>query len=174
MSVELRIALTDATRAVFEDLRAAHPADFFYGYALSVSPGSARVVASANTEEGLRRTAERLAENGYGDVAALAGDGPGTVRWRTEDWEHRNAGRAYLDAASDLAARVAEEGDARAVTAAVVGALRDLDRESFFGWGPERDSVVTLVLTGDPADLLELARDVNPAAPFARLQAALG
>ena len=33
---------------------------------------------------------------------------------------------------------------------------------------------VALALTGDPADLLELARDVNPAAPFARLQAALG
>jgi len=36
------------------------------------------------------------------------------------------------------------------------------------------NTVVVPVVTGDPADVLELARDVNPAVPFARLQAALG
>jgi len=57
--------------------------------------------------------------------------------------------------------------------------------EPFYGFAPElspgsamvaasANTVVVPVVTGDPADVLELARDVNPAVPFARLQAALG
>jgi len=171
---ELRDVLTDAARSAFDELRASHPGETFYAFALGVSPGSSAVAASANTEEGLRRTAQRFADAGYGSADALASSEPGSLRWRTSDWEHQAVGEGHLRKVNALIAAGADARDQGEVVDALVGALRDLNREDFFGWGPERDAVVALVLTGDPADLLELARDVNPAVPFARLQAALG
>jgi hypothetical protein len=166
---ELRYLVADAARAAFEDLRAACPGETFYAFALEVGGGA--VSASANTEEGLRRTAQRFADAGYGSADALASNERGSLRWRTDDWEHRGADGAHFSDANALVAGGEDPGD---VVDELVGALRDLNREDFFGWGPERDAVVVLVLTVDPGDVLELARDVNPAVPFARLQAALG
>ena len=175
---ELRFLATDAARAAFGELRAAHPTETFYGFAFIVGTGPLHVSAAANTEEGLTRTAERFAQDGYGTVEALSADAPGSLRWRTVDWEHHDVGVPHF---GDVAAFVADTyGDADPdaivdeLSRELVGAVRDLNREDFFGWGPERDAVVVLIDTGDPADLLEHARDINPATPFARLQAALG
>lgn len=171
---ELRGLLTDGARATFGELREGHPDEACYGFALELSAGGATVVASANTEEGLLRTAARYAADGYGSVESLVSDAPASLRWRTADWEYRSVGAEHFVAANVLIAETVDPGDPHEVVDALVGACRDLNREDFFGWGPERDAVVVLVLTGDPADLLELARDVNPAVPFARLQTGLG
>ncbi len=88
--------------------------------------------------------------------------------------EHRSVGAGHFAEANALIAETVGPEDSDAVSKALVGACRDLNREDFFGWGPERDAVVVLITTSDPADLVEFARDVNPAVPFARLQAALG
>lgn len=175
---ELRFLVTDAARAAFEELRTDRPDETFYGYSLSVGRSPLRVVASANSEEGLARTAERFAADGYGSVEALVANAQHSLRWRTPDWAYRELGVAHL---ADANAWIAEEFDDADPEEAVgdivdelIGALRDLGREDFFGWGPDRDSVVVLVETGDPADVLEYARDVNPAVPFARLQTGLG
>ncbi len=171
---ELRGLLTDAARAAFGELREGHPDEACYGFALELSPGGATVAASANTEEGLLRAAARYTADGYGSIEALASHEAGSLRWRTADWEYRSLGAEHFAAANALIAETVDPRDPGEVMDALVGACRDLNREDFFGWGPERDAVVVLVLTGDPADLLELARDVNPAVPFARLQTGLG
>ena len=171
---ELRFLLTDAARAAFGELRNDHPGEAFYGFALGLLPATAEVTAAANTEEGLIRTATRYASDGYGQVESLASHEPGSLRWRTADWEHRSVGVEYFAEANVLIVETVDPQDPGDVVDALVGALRDLNREDFFGWGPERDAVVALIETGDPADLMELARDVNPAVPFARLQIALG
>jgi hypothetical protein len=171
---ELRGLLSDAARMAFDELREAHPSEVFYAFALEVADGTAMVSASANTEGGLRRVAERFAAEGYGQAERLASDEPGSLRWRTSDWVHKSVGAGHFEAANALIAETVDPEDSGAVVKALVGACRDLNREDFFGWGPERDGVVVLITTSDPADLLEHARDVNPAVPFARLQAALG
>ena len=136
-------------------------------------PGTAEVAAAANTEEGLLRTATRYAADGYGQVESLAAHGPGSLRWRTADREHRSVGAEYFAEANALIVETVDPEDPGEVVDALVGAIRDLNREDFFGWGPERDAVVALIETGDPADLLDLGRDANPAVPFARLQTGL-
>ena len=171
---ELRFLLTDAARTAFGELRDRHPEETFYGFAVEVFAGTEGVGAFANTEEGLLRTATRFAADGYGAVESLASHSPGSLRWRTGDWEHRSVGAEHFAEANALIAKTVDSEDSGEVVDALVGACRDLNREDFFGWGPERDAVVVLIVTGEPADGLELARDVNPAVPFARLQAALG
>lgn len=170
---ELRFLAVDAARAAFGDLRGSHPAETFYVFALTVAPDGASVAAAANTEEALMRTAERFAADGYGSVESLTSNTPASLRWRVAEWGYREVGAADF---AEVNAFLAGGGDPidGALTGELVGALRDLNREDFFGWGPERDAVVLLIVTDDPADLLELARDVNPATPFARLQEALG
>lgn len=171
---ELRQFVADAARAAFGDVRDANPGEAFYGFALEVADGTPTVGASANTERGLLEVARRYAADGYGQVEALASDGPGSLRWRTVDWVHRPIGdEHFAEANAFITQAIGGEGPDQVVRA-LVGACRDLNREDFFGWGPERDAVVVLITTSDPADLLELARDVNPATPFARLQLALG
>jgi hypothetical protein len=170
---ELRGLLADAARTAFDELRNAHPDEVFYAFALEVADGTPTVSASANTEGGLLRVAERYAADGYGQVERLASDEPGSLRWRTSDWEHRAVGTGHFAEANALIAETVDPEDSGAVVKALVGACRDLNREDFFGWGPERDAVVVLITTSDPADLMEYARDVNPAVPFARLQTAL-
>ncbi len=171
---ELRGPLADAARSAFDELRGAHPDEVFYAFSLEVADGTPTVSASANSEGGLLRVAERFAADGYGQVARLASNEPGSLRWRTPDWEYRSVGDEHFAEANALIAEAVDPEDSRAVVKALVGACRDLNREDFFGWGPERDAVVVLITTSDPADLMEYARDVNPAVPFARLQAALG
>jgi hypothetical protein len=169
---ELRGLLLDAARAAFDGLRQAYPGEVFYGFALEVADGTPLVAAAANTESGLLGVAERFAADGYGDVVRLASDGLGSLRWRTADWVHRAVGADSFAEANAVIAETVDPDDSDPVIAALVGACRDLNREDFFGWGPERDAVVVLITTSDPADLMEYARDVNPAVPFARLQAA--
>ena len=175
---ELRFLVTDAARAAFDELRGVHPDETFYGFSLLLAADPAGVRASANTEEGLRRVAERFAANGYGAVESLSANAPGSLRWRTSEWEYRDVGGGHFaDVARFVADKVRDADPDEVLPGLVgelVGAVRDLNREDYFGWGPERDGVVVLVETSDPDDLLEYARDVNPATPFARLQAGFG
>jgi hypothetical protein len=165
--------VTDAARAAFSELRTAHPGETSYGFSLALTADPPGVTASANTEEGLRRTAERFAANGYGTVDTLSADAPESLRWRASDREHRGVGADRFDEVNTVVTDAVEGRDPDDVidglTAELAGAIRDLNREGFFGRGPDRDRVVALVGT-----LLEHARDVDPATPFARLQAALG
>lgn len=171
---ELRGLLGDAARAAFDEIREAHAGEVFYAFALEVADGTPTVSASANTEGGLLSVAERFAAEGYGQFERLASDAPGSLRWRTGEWVHSPVGAGHFAEANALIAETVDAEESDRVVKALVGACRDLNREDFFGWGPERDAVVVLITTSDPADLMEYARDVNPAVPFARLQAALG
>ena len=175
---ELRFLVTDGARAAFEKLRSGEAGETFYAYSLAVAQAPLRVTASANSEEGLAVTAERFAADGYGSVEGLTANAPNSLRWRTKEWAYRDVGAAHLaDANAWIADEFCDADPEEAVGDIVdelIGALRDLGREDFFGWGPDRDAVVVLVETGDPDDVLEFARDVNPAVPFARLQTGLG
>jgi hypothetical protein len=171
---ELRGLLADAARTAFDELRDAHPGEVFYAFAFEVADGTPTVSASANTEGGLLGVAARFAADGYGQVERLASDEPGSLRWRTSEWVHLSVGADHFAEANALIAETVDPERSDEVVKALVGACRDLNREDVFGWGPERDAVVVLITTSDPADLMEYARDVNPAVPFARLQAALG
>jgi hypothetical protein len=175
---DLRFLAADAAREALAALREASHGEALYGFCLTIGSGPPGVSAAANTEAALGRTAERFAADDYGDAAALAANTPGSLRWRTAEWAYRApTGEALADLDREVAALIGAADDPdearEAVTRSFVGALRDLGREDAFGWGPERDAIVVLIETGDPADTLELARDVNPAVPFARLQAGL-
>lgn len=174
----LRYLAAEAARSAFTALRDDRPGEAFYGFALVLSPTAPHLTAAANTEEALRRTAERYAADGYGTAEALAANAPGSLRWRTPNWEYRTADAELSEEAEAAVAQIVEGSDwddaAGGLARELVGAIRDLNREDFFGWGPDRDAVVVLIDTDDPDDLLEHARDINPATPFARLQAGLG
>jgi len=104
-------------------------------------------------------------------------------RWGTAEWGHEACSDARDFApAYELLESLSEEASARDAHpefrayafAAMVGALRDLDRQGVFGVGPDREQVTVFASLSDSGDAKwlrrESARLANPPAVFARFE----
>jgi WD40 repeat protein len=171
-----RTEITDATRRAFTELRAAHPQEAFYAYALYTSNDASYVMASANSEEGLRQRARKYqakAKTGLEEEMRR-------LRWHAPDWAYHGAGEEHFAKVEDLLeARPglddldedAWEKEVELRMATFVEALHGLDKEGFFGRGKSREKVTLLLTMGDQEtkSFLKCARQLNPAKVYDRL-----
>ncbi len=168
----LKTAITDAARFAFTELRAAHPSETFYTYALYTSNDGDYVTPTANTEEALRRVAGKHTGGPGGAEEDFAG-----LRWSPCDWEYHLAGQHHFDDAQVLLNARPRPDDFDQAEAEVTArlkifteALKALDQEGFFGTGKERAKVVLLIMMGDQDTklLLDGAKKLNPAGVYKR------
>jgi hypothetical protein len=136
-------SLLDATRAAFADVRAAHPTEQFYVFALFSESGD-DLQPTCNTLEGLARTAKS------------SGESEDELRFFPEEFAYHQHGEEHFEA---LGPRPAKGGLGSAVRA-----LKALDREGFFGKGRERAKIAVLVLRSDQnnREVVEIAQQLNP------------
>ena len=164
--LRLRKLVRDAAKKAFADLRKAHPGETFYAFALYTDDGAMTIIPAANSEEGFRRAAEKY---GYSKPDQLA-----WIRWSTAEWAYEAAGGEHFDAAHEqlnLPNRDTGPEDKFVhflgnLIESMVGALKDLDDEGFFGEG-EASEAVTLFVTISDSDLADAieersSRELNP------------
>jgi len=154
----LRREVREAARQAFAQVRASHPNERFYAFALSSNDDAVTIVPAANSVEGLHRRARE-----YGSPIS------DWLRWSTAEWACQAEGGDYFD---EIRARLARQGRTfrRDVYEAMIGALADLDDEGFFGTGAARENVTlfcTLAHSNDSEWLEnESARRLNPLAVY--------
>lgn len=154
--LQKRIAV--ASRRSFDQVRAAHPGERLYAFALYASDDAVSVCPSVNSEEAYGRLVRRreadtsqrqwLADHGISFESFLLVDG----RWSAYEWEYEcdgadefravnelinNGGTGFYDH-DDSLGFVRFKGR---VFASMVLALLDLDSTGYFGTGRARESV---------------------------------
>ena len=176
--VRLREAVREGARKAFAEVRAAHPEERFYVFALYTDDGMMTIVPAANTEEGFN---------------CKAGPDPEEAnhyRWSTGEWAYEAVGDDHFRAASNLLnvpnryPGEDDEGDqggpgfdafkAQAIET-MIAALRDLDEEGIFGTGTDREHVTLFVSISDSDDAVAVenrsAGLLNPAPVSAKFAA---
>lgn len=157
-----RRALTDRTAAAVKALRAKIGSETLYAFALYTSgeSGYAWVHASANTEEGLARAAAARAAD---DTRFRGEAGRRLLRWSVADWAYHDfdAGVRSVPLPDPAGRREALD---RAILAAMVGALKSVDRAGLFGRGADRAFLSVNVLCPHPsrAFFVRNLRALNP------------
>lgn len=164
---ELRTAIRAAASAAFSAVRAAHPSDTFYYFALVTTEDGLRPGPSASSLEGLAHALEKYERAGRPVE-------PADLRWSEADSPYNLYGDEHF---SEVERLFLEGGDHRDLPVAeyhaelakrfgaMEGALLDLDRAGFFGKGAERQAVaVNLVAPGDwsEKETLAQAARLNP------------
>ena len=162
-TTKLTDLIRDAARDAFADLRAAHPGEAFYAFALYTDDGLMTVMPAANSEQGFRRAA-----GDEDDPTELA-----HYRWATGEWAYEGEGAesAKFDAVHDLLNEPAGlydgDDDAEAdrqfrargdqLIKCMIAALRQLDAEGCFGVGEEgrRVTVFVSISDSDAAQVIE-------------------
>ena len=173
---QFQAAVRDGARAAFREVRAVHPSEHFYAFALYTDDGVMTVVPAANSEESFGRKGGGKAEAAY-------------YRWATGEWAYKAVGSEHFGAAYVLLngeGRDGEDAEAedeweespqfaefrRQVIESLVGALVDLEGEGFFGRGAAREGVTVFVSVSDSDDTVEIenesARRLNPPAVYER------
>ncbi|WP_176045598.1 DUF4303 domain-containing protein [Burkholderia sp. BCC1644] len=159
--------IADAARATFKALRALHPDEHFYAFALYTDSGAMTVVPAANSIEGLSRIRAQR---------AIADDDPAPwYAWGSAEWAYEAAEASPFNA---ICGRLADEvlspqfvpsrfaEFSRQLQADMIEALRLLDREGLFGTGEERAAITLFVSISDDdaARALEnaSAKTLNP------------
>jgi hypothetical protein len=154
----LRTALIDAARRGFAAVRAAHPGENFYAYALYTDDDVSHVIPAASSEESLARVVEQYNEPDPAEQLHL--------RWETSEWEYEAEGDEHFDNFNRLlgeALESARDGDdsddddanweQRQQLLQMMGdALAALDAEGLFGRGPQRERVLLMCAITDPDD----------------------
>jgi hypothetical protein len=167
--LRLRSLIRDAARTAFTELRQAHPDETFYAFSLYTDDGAMTIMPAANSEEGYRRKVQSYGYTKPQDTSY--------VRWATAEWAYEAAGEGHFDAAHDLLNGPGRDDgeDERAfihflgrLIESMVGALKDLDEEGFFGAGKAREGV-TLFVTISDSDLSDAVEkrsssELNPPA----------
>ena len=167
----LRMAVREAARDAWTDLRSAHPGDTFYYYGLWTTQHAHSPVPTASSFEGLKRSLAEHRENGL----EL---NPADLRWSENDSPYDLYGDEHFLGVERLFEEFGNpfdrERDVRnALLETVIGALADLDDDRFFGSGAERESVVINVTfpgRNTPASVLGVARRLNPPAALERYE----
>ncbi len=139
-----RHELTRRTADAVQDLRRRIGSETPYAFALFTS-GERRfafVRASANTEEGLARCADRMAED---DTRFRGEAGRRLLRWRTPQWAYHDFSAPVRELAVPDPDQRRESLDA-ALYEAFVGALKAVDRAGLFGRGAERAFLTVNIL----------------------------
>jgi hypothetical protein len=157
-----------ASKAAFSDLIRANPNQTFYAFALFTDDSLQFLHAVANTEEALTSTVKRYRETvdpKYGCTSTRAG-----MRWSYGDWgffpevgaEHFERINEVVRANFDSDEEEFKAGIESLWTAILKGFQR-LEKDRFFGSGPER-SKVTLLVVGDlPSELVNSwVSELNP------------
>jgi hypothetical protein len=149
-----------ALRAAFSELIRANPGKSFYTFALFTDDSLQFMHPAANTEEALTATVRRYREKvdpKYGTTSTRAG-----MRWSYGDWGFfADFGAKHFEEINKaLIANIDgpdEEFESRidSLWAAALNGFQKLEKEGFFGSGPERRKI-TLLLVGDlPSELVE-------------------
>lgn len=175
----LRSAIREASRRAFSAVRDAHPDEHFYYFALVTTGDGLRPGPSASSVEGLERTSNEY--QARGDALSER-----DLRWSEADSPYNLFGDEFFD---EVEAFFLAGGDHRDLPEgeyiaeverryeAMEAALRDLDREGFFGSGPKRAAVVVnVVAPGDESEdgILERAARLNPPESLDQLRNDLG
>jgi hypothetical protein len=157
----LRLAVAEAARASYADLKRRHPNEHVYVFALYTEPMLGYLGPSANSEDG------------------LASMGARGERWSPQAWSHHGEGREHFDRANALLQHLGgSQGGSdeatdhvwRGTWSAFLEALEALDREGVFGTGEARNEILVSIFWGDQdvVVFLEAAERLNPIAPFLR------
>lgn len=161
--------IADAARATFKALRALHPDEHFYAFALYTDSGAMTVVPAANSVEGLSRVRAQQ---------AVADDDPDPwYVWGCPEWAYAAAEASPFNA---ICGKLADEvlsptfvrsrfaEFSRQLHADMIEALRLLDRDGLFGTGEAREAITLFVSISDDdaAEALEneSAKALNPPA----------
>jgi hypothetical protein len=174
----LRAELAEAARQTFDAVRRERPGETVYAYALVMaSIGGEAVQAWCHTEETFAKKESR--SPGEAERAGFRRYCPDEWWAATTRSIRTAAGRDW----SGLAAALGEEWDRCRATAPdivlelLIGALRDLDQEGYFGTGLQRDAVTLMIYISDDAHSSrwwpESVRRLNPPAVVKRFTAAL-
>jgi hypothetical protein len=171
---QLRTDLKRATQAAIVELRASHPDEDFYAFALYTDDGVAGVSPAANTEEAFAEAVGRYKfkdprENAY-------------VRWATGEWKYQGFGTEHFKRGYDAIASMRHADDEafarfrRQILDLMVAVLGELDAGGLFGSGPERDRVTLLCSVTDAdssgeAFQKQSIRFLNPPAVIAAYEA---
>jgi uncharacterized protein DUF4303 len=141
--------LARRTADAVQDLRRRIGSEHLYGFALFTSgeSGYAHVRASANSEEGLARRADRMAE---ADTRFRGEAGRRLLRWNAPEWAYHDFSEGVRALALPDPAGRRESLDA-ALYEAFVGALKAADRAGLFGRGAERAFLTVNVLCDHPS-----------------------
>lgn len=144
-----RRELTHRTADAVRELRRRIGSESLYAFALVTSgeAGYAWVRASANTEEGLSRAADRAAE---ADPRFRGEAGRRLLRWSAAQWAYHDCSEAIRSLSLPAPASRRRTLDP-ALYEAFVGALRAVDRAGFFGRGAERAFLAVNVLCDRPS-----------------------
>lgn len=144
----------EASKAAFSAVIGANPNQSFYTFALWTDDSLQFLYPAANTEEALTETVQRYRETvdpKYACTSTRAG-----MRWSYGDWGFFPAevGERYFEEINEALRENFDrsEEEFRAGTEllwpAILNGFQRLEKERFFGSGPER-SKITLVLVGD-------------------------
>lgn len=141
--------LARRTAEAVQELRRRIGSERLYAFALFTSgeAGYSFVLACANTEEGLSRRADRVAE---ADTRFRGEAGRRLLRWNVPEW-------AYHDFSEGLRALTLPDPAGRratldaAIYEAFVGALKAVDRAGLFGRGAERAFLTVNILCDRPS-----------------------
>ncbi|MDR6500760.1 hypothetical protein J2785_003930 [Burkholderia ambifaria] len=161
--------IADAARATFKALRALHPDEHFYAFALYTDSGAMTVVPAANSVEGLSRVRAQQ---------AVADDDPDPQYvWGFSEWAYAAAeaspfnvicGKLADEVLSPTFVRSRFAEFSRQLHADMIEALRLLDRDGLFGTGEARESITLFISISDDdaAEALEneSAKALNPPA----------
>ncbi len=144
-----RRELTRRTADAVLELRRRIGSETAYAFALFTSGerGFAWVRASANTEEGLARRADRMAED---DTRFRGEAGRRLLRWRAPEWEYHDFSHGLREVHFPDPVERRESLDA-AIYEAFVGALKAVDRAGLFGRGAERAFLTVNILCDQPS-----------------------
>lgn len=182
---EVRRLIAAGAKKTYAELRAESPNEHFYAFALYDSDDATGPQVSANSEEKFQellvQARHQYESRGY-NSRPFGPREEASYRWGTAEWWYEACSdardfRPAYELLEKLAAATAESDypafKAQA-SAAMVGALRDLDREGVFGRGPEREEVTLFASISDSRDAewleRESARLANPPAVFARFE----
>jgi len=175
----LRDAIREAARQAFQAVRSANPHEHFYYFALVTTGDALRPGPSSCSLEGLERALDRYRAKG----SACGAD---VLRWSEADSPYHLYGDEHF---RDVEALFLLGGDHRALPEpayeeevarrfqAMEDALRDLDREGFFGTETERfATVINVIAPGEEDEDVILARAarLNPTESLLQLRHDLG
>jgi len=149
-----------ALKTAFSELIRANPGQDFYAFAVFTDDSLQFLHPAANTDEALTATVRRYRETvdpKYGCTSTRVG-----MRWSYGDWGFfANFGLEHFAEINEaLIANIdgpEEEYESRidSLWAAVLDGFQRLEKEGFFGSGPDR-SKITLLAVGDlPSELVE-------------------
>ena len=167
----VRVAVREAARRAWNDLRTVHPGEAFYYFGLATTAQSHRPAPTAASYDGLARTVAGYREQG---VELL----PDELRWSELESPYAFFGDAHFREVEQLFDGLGDPFERPAAVngrlrEAMVAALAELDAEGVFGRGAQRDDVVVNVTApGDADAALELAsaRRLNPPSALDRYE----